>query len=169
MVRMPTAAVLCFLLTSPMTAQVDQGRRVNLSGTWVMDPERSESAQATDETQVRSATVVIRHTPANIHVDTVRNGVREFARYPIAGTEQPKAVGTSGSIGTIVEWDGQAMVTITPLEVNGMTVTMAERRFLSADGREMTVMRSLTVQHGYQGNGRNFSPQSTDIYVRQSE
>lgn len=136
MFRTPTAALLCVLLTSPLAAQTDRATdRPNLSGTWVMDTRRSESAQAPDDTRITSATI-----------------------------------GTSGSIGSVIDREGPTLVTVTPHEVNGMAVTTTERWSLSADGKTMTVVTTLAIQHGYEGlSGKNYSSPITDVYIRQSK
>jgi hypothetical protein len=169
-----TALLLCSLLTLPLVAQTDRARdpRPNFSGTWVMDTRHSDSAQAPDATRITSATVVIAHNDREIRVESVRNGLRQVAVYPTADAshEPPRAVGTSGSVGSVVERDGRSMVTMTPHEVNGMAVTTTERWSLNPDGKTMTVVTTLTIQHGYEGpSGINYSSPITDIYTRQSK
>lgn len=165
MPRLASAALLIFAMSLPLTAQP----RPDFSGTWVMDTRRSDSAQATNSTRISSATLQIAQSDREVRIDAVRNGVAQAARYPLRSAEPPRAVGTSGSIGSVVEWDGDTLVTITPHSVNGMAVTTTERRTLSPDGREMTVVSTLRVEHGYSGTGSvNFSSPSTDVYIRQA-
>jgi hypothetical protein len=202
MLRIASTALLVLGLASPLAAQPD------FSGTWVLNPARSESARAIDATTISSATLTITQNDREVHIDTVRNGLPQEVRYASAadalisdagrhlisdaepravGTsgatsdEPPSAVGTSGRdraseavpsiIGTTrrdvtTTWEGDTMVTLTAYQVNGQTVTTTERRTLSADGREMTVVTQLQVQHGYSA-GPNASRPLTDVYVRE--
>src|SRR5262245_54831293 len=169
MFRILPIGLLALLLTSPLLAQRAAGperHHPDFSGTWVMDPARSESARAPDANRITSATVTIAQTPEEVRLDSIRNGVHEFARYPLVAPESPRAVGTTGSVGSVVEWDGDTLITLTPHEVNGMAVTTTERRTLSANRKEMTVVTSLQIQHGYQGqNAQNYSAPVTDVYI----
>jgi hypothetical protein len=144
--------------------------RADFSGTWQMDTSRSQSAQAGHgASPVQAATVVINQTPDNLVVETIRDGNRLVTRFP-AGTNPERPVGTSGragaGVGTIMAWEHSELTTSTPIQINGMAVQTIEKRALSADGREMTVMTSISVEHGYSGKGINRSAPLTDVYVR---
>lgn len=153
-----------------LAVSVDAQYRPDFSGTWVLDPARSESSLVADGQRIVpvSITMQIVQGESHVEIDTVRNGVRESRRYAVQPMEPPRPVGTSGSAGTVMNWERDSLVTITPHQINGMAVTTTERRTLSADGRHMTVVTTLEVQHGYQGDGRNASPPARDVYVRQA-
>ena len=160
-------AVAVATLLFPWAAGAQQ--RPDFSGTWTMDPGRSQSAlPGTGASPVHDAKILISQTQKDLVVETVRDGRSQLARFPLIDPDQPTPVGTSGGqgIGTISEWKGNELSTSTPLNVNGMAVTTFEKRTLSADGREMTVETTVTVQHGYEGKGINYSSPIKDVYVR---
>jgi hypothetical protein len=158
-------AVAALLMPWTATAQ----NKVDFAGTWTMDASRSQSAlPGTGATPVRQAQMVIAQVGGQLVVETMRDGNRQIARFPLIDPELPKAVGTSGSagVGTIGNWGDRELTTSTPLSVNGMAVTTMEKRTLSPDGREMTVETVVTVEHGYEGKGINYSSPVKDVYVK---
>ena len=179
--------MLSFLL---VPANVSAQRDVDFSGTWILDPGRSEAALPPNGTATAAITVKIAQTENDLRIVSTRSGVSQTARYLLPREDPQRAVGTAGRVpepgewdpfqpdasvgttgarGTVVEWDGDTLVTITPHEINGMAVTTTERRTLSPDGREMAVVTQLEVQHGYQGlNPQNASRPSRNVYVRQT-
>ncbi len=187
MLKIASTALLMLGLSSSLAAKPD------FSGTWVLDPERSQSVLTA---RLSSATLIITQNDLDVRVDAIRNGVPEEVRYASAtdsdtapravGTsgsgaasdEPPRAVGTSGRdrtleavpgiigtrrTGVSTTWKGDTMVTLTAYQVNGQTVTTTEERTLSANGREMTVVMQLQVHHG----GYPTSSPLTDVYVRE--
>ena len=126
-------------------------QKPDLSGRWLMDTTRSQSTQS----DPRPVTVVI----------TQRGDEHHIAEYSFDNEAKPKAIGTSGrstatGTGTIMQWDGNQLVTSTPYSINDAPLTVLERRSLSPDGSEMTVERTVTVQHGYESRGG--SPSTAD-------
>ena len=156
-----------FALLTPCLAAA-QDRR-DFSGVWKMDPARSQSAQPGQGVPPVSEVIVdIARRGGDLWVDSVRDGVRTTARFPVSQMEPAKPVGTSGQtgVGHITSWDATALVTSTPIEINGWALRSIEKRTLSADGREMRVETSLGVEHGYTSSGKTYSATVTDVYVR---
>ena len=58
-----------------------------------MDVTRSESAQPDSNLPVSSTTLVITQTNADVRVETLREGKRQYAKYPLDQTENPQPVG----------------------------------------------------------------------------
>ena len=119
----------------------------DFSGTWAMDPARSEAAA--QGTPTGPVTVVIRQTPGEVRIDTTRSGRTESVRYlPVAA----KAAAPEALLGTF-RWDGHKLVTRLVTDINKQAITVEEIRSLDSAGREMTVEVMLVVEHGYQSGG----------------
>jgi hypothetical protein len=163
---------ICTILASPLYAQ----QRSDFSGTWTMDLARSESPkaddpsphtpQATPRTPDEPTMLFITQNDREMQVETRKGSRAVTARYPMHDAANPRPVGTSGGgVGTVLRWEGDTLVTMTPHMINGMAVTTVERRSLSSDGNEMTVVTTVQVQHGYE-TGESSSPPAKDIYRR---
>jgi hypothetical protein len=164
-----TAVIAATALQLVSTAQ----ERPNFSGTWTMDRARSETTRAAHLAipETGPVEVVISQGVDQLSLTRTREGKQDTVRYSLSKVELPVPVGTSGTydgVG-IARWeDDNVLVTTTPHVINGMGVTVHERRSLSADGREMIVQTSLNVEHGYTGEtGKSAqSPVAKDVYVK---
>ena len=121
--------------------------RPDFSGTWTMDLTRSEAAA--QGTPIGPVTVAIRQTPGELHIDTTRNGRTESVRYLPASA---KPVSPEGMIGAF-RWDGSKLITTLVTDINKQAITVEEVRSLDPAGKEMTVVLTLVVEHGYQSGG----------------
>lgn len=119
----------------------------DFSGTWNMDPTRSEAAA--QGTPIGPVTVAIRQTPGEVRIDTTRNGRTESVRYLPAAV---KATGSGELLGAF-RWDGPRLVTRLVTDINKQAITVEEVRSLDPAGKEMTVEVMLVVEHGYQSGG----------------
>lgn len=119
----------------------------DFSGTWAMDPARSEAAAQGMPTG--PVTVVIRQTPGEVRIDTTRSGRTESVRYLPAAA---KATANGELLGAF-RWDGPKLVTRLVTDINKQAITVEEVRSLDPAGREMTVEVMLVVEHGYQSGG----------------
>jgi hypothetical protein len=142
------------------------------AGTWRMDPARSESAHG--ETAVESATLVIELTDTGITMDTTRIDAGKPAAFHeklnlrLDGSETTNNSSNAGaSVRAKARWDGAKLVVETSREIKGSTVTTRYVHTLSANGQEMTIDMTLSVQHGYENvvEPRN-SGHGTDVFVR---
>jgi len=120
----------------------------DFSGTWVMDPARSEAAA--QGTPIGPVTVAIRQTPGEIRIETTRSGRTEAVRY-LPASASPTA-GANELIGAF-RWDGPKLITRLITDINKQAITVEEARTLNPAGREMTVEVMLVVEHGYQSGG----------------
>lgn len=119
----------------------------DFSGTWMMDPTRSEAAA--QGTPIGPVTVAIRQSPGEVNIETTRNGRTEAVRYlPVSAN----ASGGSEPMGSF-RWDGAKLVTRLVTDINKQAITVEETRSLDAGGKEMTVEVMLVVEHGYQSGG----------------
>jgi len=133
--------------------------RPDLTGTWVMDLNRSESAKQNDPIGPTTVAIVQR---ADDLVFTITSGDKSATvTYRFDG--RPSAV-PGGSATS--HWEGSALVTEMIRTISGQTVTTKETRRVSAGGNEMIVESVLVVQHGYTLSGTKNYGAGTDIFVR---
>jgi hypothetical protein len=150
------AAVLIATLVSAFSVHAQS--KPNFSGTWKMDPTRSESAAQKDP--VGPVTVVIAQTPNELTIETARAEGSSAVTYKLDGSEVKIPGGTAKT-----HWDGPVLVTEIERDVQGQAVSTKEARSLTADGNEMLVEMTLVVQHGYTSATPNYT-RGKDVYVR---
>ena len=138
-------------------------------GSWTLDPGRSGSSHAPAAERIDTASQKIAYATGELAIEATRNGKEYRVRYSLDAAADPEPVGTSGAdtgVGLIVKWDHNELTTATPMQINGKTITIYERRTLTPDLREMIVETSIRVEHGYEGQGINQSKPVQDIYVK---
>ena len=119
----------------------------DFSGTWTMDLSRSEAAA--QGPAIGPVTVAIQQTPAEVRIETTRDGTTETVRYLPAGM---KPVSEGERVGTF-RWEGSTLITNLSTHINKQAVTFQEARSLNPDSTEMAVEVTLVVQHGYTTGG----------------
>jgi len=149
------AAALFTTLFSPIPAGA-QGP--DFSGTWKMDPTRSESAAQKDP--IGPVTIVIAQSRNELKIETTRMDGSSVVTYRLDGSEVQIPGGTAKT-----HWDGARLVTEIERSVQGQAVTTKETRTLTAGGNEMLVEMTLVVQHGYSASTTNYGS-GKDVYVR---
>ena len=132
--------------------------RPDFSGTWNMDPTRSESAAQKDP--IGPVTLIISQTPTEMKIETTKTDGSSVVTYKLDGSDVRIPGGTAKA-----HWDGAAFVTEVEGYVAGQAVTTKETRTLAAGGNEMLVNIVLIVQHGYSASTSNYGT-GKDIYVR---
>jgi hypothetical protein len=133
--------------------------RVDFSGTWRLDPTRSESAMQGEP--IGPVTVVITQTPGEIRIETVTAGSRTVDTYRLNGSDTRLANGSG-----VARWSGDLLVVDAVRDVRGVSVTTQQSRRMTADGSEMHVDSILEVQHGYTlAKTKNYGA-GRDVYVR---
>jgi hypothetical protein len=150
-------AVLIAALILPATAHAQS--KPDFSGTWTMDPTRSESAMQTEP--IGPVTHVISQMPNELRIETRRGGRTTSAIYKLDGSESKLPDGTATT-----HWDGTTLVTEMVRDIRGATVTTKESRRLSADGNEMLIDTVLVVQHGYSLRGTPNYGAGKDVFTR---
>jgi hypothetical protein len=155
--RFLTPAVLVTALALPAAAHA-QGKP-NFSGTWTMDPSRSESAVQNEP--IGPVTIVISQTDGEVRIETTRAQGKSVVTYKLDGSEIKIPGGTAKT-----HWDGSTLITEAVRDVQGQTVTTKETRRLASDGAEMLVETMLVVQHGYSLRGTPNYGTGKDIFVR---
>ncbi len=129
----------------------------DFSGKWKMDVTRSESAH--QDVPIGPVTISIRQTPEEFSIETARTDANssvvttDTLTFKLDGKERVNDEPSSVPIKVKAHWDGLKLVTETEREINDSTITTMQVFQLSANGKEITINKSLTVQHGYQSPG----------------
>jgi hypothetical protein len=154
-----TAALIALLLLpAPVHAQPLR----DFSGTWHMDPARSQSAQQGEPFKL--VTFVIAQSDGQVRIEATRGNERENVLYPL--TMSRAAPTSEGRAQPEAYWEGDRLVTVTQRTVSGQTVTVKEAHRLSANGADMTVETTVIVQHGYSMPGAKTYGTSEDVFTR---
>jgi hypothetical protein len=152
---------LASLLILPATSLSSQNHP-QFSGSWRLDPERSESA-AEDNTP-GAVIVNITQTEQDLTIVTTKAAVQNRTVHRFVAT--PTAPFAIDGATARAYWNGAALVTEGTRLVQGQTVATRETRTLSADGNEMMVEVVVIVQHGYQTRGGRNYGMGRDVYTR---
>jgi len=156
---LPAAFVMVVLLPPPGGVQT----RADLTGTWTMVPERSESPEQTPP--IRSLVLNISHSDAALNVDTNRDGAASVTSYPIEKSVTA-AAGTIGAGTTRAYWEGPRLVAWRAGNVQGQTVSIKETFELNPDASELTVETTVVIQHGYTMKGAKNYASSRDVFTK---
>ena len=157
MTSLPLAVVTAVAVT---IAVVESQSHPDLTGTWTMDRERSESMHQADEFE--PPTLVITQGAADLTIETRRRLSTGRTVYTIGDAGTP--AGAVPPAGPRAFWEGAALVTEAARTVQGQTVSVRESRTLDATGSEMTVQTLLIVQHGYSFRGARNYGAAKDVY-----
>jgi hypothetical protein len=140
------------------------------SGTWRMDAARSESAH--QGVPIESSVLVIRLTDGGLTMETIRKeggtpaSFHETLDLKLDGSETTSTGNSGVTVTGKAHWDGTKLVVETVRDIQNSTVTTLYIHALSANGREMTIDKTLTVQHGYQGQSASNTGHGKDVFVR---
>jgi hypothetical protein len=169
--------IACFLLMPwlvfgiPAVWAADAG--LDISGTWKMDPSRSESAH--QAVPIGKVVLVVKQTPTDITIETRRTEAgktavqNEVLAYKLNGVETTHLVRENEPVKTKAHWDGRKLVTETERTVNGASVTTRDVHELNATGKELKVEKTLLVQHGYQSESGKSYGTGTDVFVKSAQ
>ncbi len=141
----------------------------NFEGTWKMDPARSESAH--QDVPSGTSTLIIQLTPTELSMETIRseeaNPFHETLTFKLDGTETASTGDGGAKVTGKAHWDGAKLVVETVRNIQDSTVTTLYVHTLSANGRDLAIDKTLTVQHGYQGAGTApTTGHGKDVFVR---
>ncbi len=129
-----------------------------------MDASRSESARSS--TPSGPVTLVIKQTGTDLRMETRQNGQSETIVYKLDGSESQKPAQDNGPFQWTARWEGTKLVTDTHRNVNRATVTIKEILSLDSKVKEISVDRTLTVQHGYTMRGAKNYSSGKDVFVK---
>jgi hypothetical protein len=157
-----SASFAALVLLIPSLASPEA--KTDFSGKWDMDTTRSESAHSTPPSG--PVTLGITQSDTELIVETTRNGQTETIAYKLDGSETKKPAQDNGPFQWSAKWDGPTLITETHRNINRTTITIKEALSLDSTSKELTVDRTLTVQHGYQmRGGKNYSS-GRDVFVK---
>jgi len=144
----------------------------DLSGTWKMDPARSETAH--QDVPVGQVSLVVAQTGSEVAVEIRTNAkdraaiANEKLTYRLDGVENTAMGDGQVPIVCKAHWDGADLVTETRRNLRDSTVTTRWVFSMDPGGRELTVRKALTVQHGYQSpTVANNVGTAKDVFVKQ--
>jgi hypothetical protein len=146
---------------------------LNLSGTWKMDPSRSESAH--QAVPIGPVVLVVKQTRTDIIIETLRTEAgttavqSEVLPYKLNGAETTIVLAGKEPVKTKAHWDGRKLITETERSIQGASVTTRHIHTLNGTGKELKVEKTLTVQHGYQFEGGKSYGSGTDVFVKSAE
>jgi len=160
------------LLTLLLLAPVCSQQVADFSGVWRMDAARSESAH--QAVPIGPVTLIIKVTGSELSVETRRGdkgkrGVSSATlNFTLDGSENLVPSNSGAPIKTKAHLAGAKLVTETTRSIQGSTVTTVQTFSLAANGKEMIIDKTLTVQHGYQSTSAdaNNTGRGTDVFVR---
>jgi len=160
--------LLALLLSAPVFSQ----QAADFSGVWRMDAARSESAH--QAVPIGPVTLIIKVTGSELSVETRRankgkRGVSsETLNFTLDGSENLVPSNSGAPIKTRAHLAGANLVTETTRSIQGSTVTTVQTFSLAANGKEVIIDKTLTVQHGYQSTSAdaNNTGRGTDVFVR---
>ena len=152
------ASVFAFQ-SSPAPAQT----RPDFSGTWVMDPARSQSA--VQDEPIRSMSMVITQTAIDLMIETHRDDKQQTITYKPGSADSLNSVNArSNLLSSTWYWDGPRLVTETLGDINGATMRTRQVHTLDPSGAEMTVETLVVVEHGYTLRGAQNYGVGKDIF-----
>lgn len=166
--RLLLFAILACVLALPFVAL---SQTPDFSGTWKMDPSRSESAH--QDVPIGPVALIIQQTPDEFRIETRRSErhstsiSKETLTFKLNGTETTNAGTSEAPVSVKAHWDGPKLVVETEREMNSSTITTRQIFQLGANGKQITIDKSLTVQHGYMGPGvQSSTGRGTDVFVK---
>jgi hypothetical protein len=141
----------------------------SFSGTWLMDASRSESAH--QDVPIKPSTLVIAISSGSMTLETAhqedsRKAVDQLIRVNLDGSESTTVV-NGVSIKAKGRWEGQTLIIDTVRNIQQAMVTTQDVYVLGSQGRELTVEKTLNVQHGYEGNAMDQNVgHGKDVFMR---
>ena len=164
--------ILCvFCVVYLAAASTSEQTAPDFSGTWKMDPSRSESAH--QDAPIGPVWLVIHQSPDEFRLETRRSephskvASTEVLTFHYDGKELLNPSSAGGPVKAKAHWDGRKLIAETERDINGATVTTMQIFELSPNGKEIAIQKSLTVQHGYRDPGPSQTTGSgRDVFVK---
>jgi hypothetical protein len=137
--------VLSTILAIAFLAAAEAAAPVDFSGTWLFKPDRSENAQMMASVQYTSI-IGQQGELLTVHDVSVYQGQKQArdTHYDLGGRTVDNESPMGDPSKTVSHWDGARLVTqwTSPGAIAGTTVVRTETRWLSADGKTMSVSSS---------------------------
>ncbi|HYO80664.1 MAG TPA: hypothetical protein VES20_04625 [Bryobacteraceae bacterium] len=162
---------IALLAFATVVASAAPNEQKDFSGQWKMDTTRSESAH--HGVPIGSVTLFIQQTATELRVKTITNyrdsserASTETLAYNLNGSENLVFSESGVEVKTRARREGAALVTEAVQVINGAPVTAQHVLNLAAGGKELTIDKTLRVQHGYQAGSGNNTGRGRDVFVR---
>jgi hypothetical protein len=161
-------AILTLTLLFPLAAPTQN--TPDFSGTWKSDAARSESAH--QAVPIGPITLIVSQTATEISIETRTRSkdrpliANERLNYRLDGSETTMAGNSGVPIVCKAHWEGADLVTETVRNVSGSTVTTRWVLRMDTRSKELTIKKTLTVQHGYQSPEAKNVGTGTDVFVK---
>jgi hypothetical protein len=143
-----TAAAILLLTVSAFA----QNATPNFSGTWTMDPAKSDFGPAPPPDSI---VMVIDHKEPSIKVSTMQKGAQGEVSSDRAvttdGKENLNKMRTPAGdldVKSTTRWTGKTLVTVRNIDVQGMSIISNDTWELSADGRVLTIAQQTKTPQG---------------------
>ena len=116
----------------------------NLSGTWKLNHEKSDFGRAP-----RPGTVVtkIRQQGGELAAHSTSNGRVSEYRWTLDGKESINVIG-GNEVKAVAAWRGPILQVRSKTSMQGSALAITDQYSLSADGREMTIFRTIAGPQG---------------------
>lgn len=141
---------LTLILLAAFTVLAAAAQPPDFSGTWVLNPARSKnlgmmSAMRDTVTITQTPTLLVTRDDAEFQGKPMPPHV---IRYALDGASVANTSPTGDPAHTVSSWRANQLITVwsTPGSIAGTVHQRTERRFLSPDGRTMTVVSSSGAQ-----------------------
>jgi hypothetical protein len=167
---MPRIEFVVSMVALVLPLAADGQNAIDFSGTWKMDAARSESAH--QAVPIGPVTMIIKQTATELSIETRRGEPNktathgEILTYKLDGSESTTAATDGALVKCRAYWEGAKLITGTTRNIQEATITTLFVHSLDPKVNEMTVHKTLTVQHGYQFEGAKNSGTGTDVFIK---
>ena len=156
---MKRVLVLTFALALAVTTLAFAQGKPDFSGTWVLDPTKSDMGQIRPggrQTPARTVTLDIKQTADTLTIQRSTGKHQDVAVFKLDGSESINKMPSGNEAKTVMKWSGNTLVGKTTAKIGqaeadspgGMEVEMTDVRSLSPDGKVMTLSITRKAPRG---------------------
>jgi hypothetical protein len=122
----------------------------DFSGTWVLDPEKSDMGlpAGAGKMPMQKVTLVIKQTGTTLSVERKTANQAGTAIFKLDGTESTNKAPNGNDIKSTSTWVGSTLVSKSTMVMDEMTAQTTDVRSLSADGKVMTIQVTRQTPRG---------------------
>lgn len=137
----PVLLALAIVATAAVRAQAV----ADFSGTWALNVDKSDLGTPAAKAQMSKVVLVIKQAANQL---SIQRSTGDVTVYNLDGSESVNTLPNGAKAKTIMNWSGDTLVGKTVSNINGTEMNMADKRSLSADGREMVLEISMHMPSG---------------------
>jgi len=140
--------VVCLAATLLASVSAWAADKPSFTGAWEMNKAKSDFGQMQPQMVPDKLTQKIAQKgEAEMRVESTTTGARGTAstdmKYKLDGSESTNK-NQMGEVRSVAKWEGSAIAISSKREVQGMSISLTEKWELAADGKTMTVNRTMT-------------------------